>query len=123
MSSLKFFGSESSAKCGTKSLPHSTGEGRDRGAKKITPTLILPRRGGGHWNETGSQVLIPVANLKLSLATFFFVGSFLVLFVPLLSAQEKKLEPFTISYASVSGTRGPLWIAQDLGILAKYALD
>ena len=25
-------------------------------------------------------------------------------------AQEKKLDPFTISYASVSGTRGPLWI-------------
>ena len=123
MSSSKFFGSESSAKCGTKSLPPSTGEGRDRGAKKITPTLILPRRGGGHWNETGSQVLIPAANLQLSLATFFFVGSFLVLFVPLLSAQEKKLEPFTISYASVSGTRGPLWIAQDLGIFAKYGLD
>src|SRR5262249_57198102 len=89
--------------------------GRDRGAKKITPTLILPRREGGHWNETGLQVLMLAANLELSLAAFFFVGSFLVLFVPLLSAQEKKLDPFTISYASVSGTRGPLWIAQDVG--------
>jgi NitT/TauT family transport system substrate-binding protein len=38
-------------------------------------------------------------------------------------AQEKKLDPFTISYASVSGTRGPLWIAQDLGLFEKYGLD
>lgn len=38
-------------------------------------------------------------------------------------AQDKKLDPFTISYASVSGTRGPLWIAQDLGLFAKYGLD
>ena len=38
-------------------------------------------------------------------------------------AQEKKLEPFTVSYASVSGTRAPLWIAQDLGLFEKYGLD
>src|SRR5918996_3933725 len=38
-------------------------------------------------------------------------------------AQEKKLDPFTISYASVSGTRAPLWIAQDLGLFEKYGLD
>ena len=38
-------------------------------------------------------------------------------------AQEKKLEPLTISYASVSGTRAPLWIAKDLGIFEKYGLD
>lgn len=35
----------------------------------------------------------------------------------------KKLEPFTISYGSVSGNRGPLWIAQDLGLFEKYGLD
>jgi NitT/TauT family transport system substrate-binding protein len=39
------------------------------------------------------------------------------------SAQEKKFDPFTISYASVSGTRGPLWIAEDLGLFKKYGLD
>jgi NitT/TauT family transport system substrate-binding protein len=39
------------------------------------------------------------------------------------AAQEKKLDPFTISYASVSGTRAPLWIAQDLGLFEKYGLD
>jgi NitT/TauT family transport system substrate-binding protein len=38
-------------------------------------------------------------------------------------AQDKKLDPFTISYASVSGTRAPLWIAQDLGLFDKYGLD
>jgi NitT/TauT family transport system substrate-binding protein len=38
-------------------------------------------------------------------------------------AQEKKLDPFTISYASVSGTRAPLWIAKDLGLYEKYGLD
>src|SRR5713226_513687 len=38
-------------------------------------------------------------------------------------AQEKKLELLTISYASVSGTRAPLWIAKDLGLFEKYGLD
>jgi ABC-type nitrate/sulfonate/bicarbonate transport system substrate-binding protein len=38
-------------------------------------------------------------------------------------AQEKKLDSFTISYASVSGTRAPLWIAKDLGLFEKYGLD
>jgi NitT/TauT family transport system substrate-binding protein len=54
----------------------------------------------------------------------------LLLVVPILlvtfhlsRAQEKKLDPFTISYASVSGTRAPLWIAQDLGLFEKYGLD
>src|SRR5258705_1781425 len=38
-------------------------------------------------------------------------------------AQDKKLDFFTISYASVSGTRAPLWIAKDLGLFEKYGLD
>jgi NitT/TauT family transport system substrate-binding protein len=46
----------------------------------------------------------------------------LVLSVERVEAQQK-LEPFTISYASVSGTRAPLWIAQDLGLFEKYGLD
>lgn len=37
-------------------------------------------------------------------------------------AQEKK-ETVTISYASVSGTRAPLWIAKDLGLYEKYGID
>ena len=57
-------------------------------------------------------------------------GALLVLLVAALSltsnralAQEKKLEPFTVSYASISGTRAPLWIAQDFGLFPKYGLD
>src|SRR5258705_1517945 len=39
------------------------------------------------------------------------------------AAQDKKLDSFTISFASVSGTRAPLWIAKDLGLLEKYGLE
>jgi ABC-type nitrate/sulfonate/bicarbonate transport system substrate-binding protein len=39
------------------------------------------------------------------------------------SAQEKKLETMTISYASVSGTRAPLWIAKELNLYEKYGLE
>jgi ABC-type nitrate/sulfonate/bicarbonate transport system substrate-binding protein len=57
----------------------------------------------------------------------FLIVLFLVysLFVPSAksTAQDKKLDSFTISYASVSGTRGPLWIAKDLGLFEKYGLD
>jgi len=46
------------------------------------------------------------------------------LFLPnSLRAQDKKLDSFTISYASVSGTRAPLWIAKDLNLFEKYGLD
>jgi NitT/TauT family transport system substrate-binding protein len=37
--------------------------------------------------------------------------------------QDKKLELMTISYASVSGTRAPLWIAKELNLYEKYGLD
>ena len=47
----------------------------------------------------------------------------LLLAFQLSHAQEKKLDTFTISYASVSGTRAPLWIARDLGLFEKYGLD
>jgi NitT/TauT family transport system substrate-binding protein len=46
------------------------------------------------------------------------------LLLPVLTeAQDKKLDSFTISYASVSGTRAPLWIAKELGLFEKYGLD
>jgi NitT/TauT family transport system substrate-binding protein len=37
--------------------------------------------------------------------------------------QERRPDPFTVSYASVSGTRAPLWIAKDFGLFQKYGLD
>jgi ABC-type nitrate/sulfonate/bicarbonate transport system substrate-binding protein len=40
-----------------------------------------------------------------------------------LAAQDKKLDSFTVSFASVSGTRAPLWIAKDLGLFEKYGLE
>ena len=40
-----------------------------------------------------------------------------------LRAQEGKLEPLVVSYAGVTGGRGPLWIAKDLGYFEKYGLD
>src|SRR5262245_62853052 len=61
--------------------------------------------------------------MKKKIRPLLFVIAILLLTFQRSQAQEKKLDPFTISYASVSGTRGPLWIAQDLGIFAKYGLD
>ena len=60
--------------------------------------------------------------MKIRSAVLFLIGVLFVL-ACLAGAQEKKLEPFTISYASVSGTRAPLWIAKDLGLFEKYGLD
>ncbi len=39
------------------------------------------------------------------------------------SAQEKKLEPVTVSYASITGNRAPFWIAKESGIFEKYGLN
>ena len=148
-------------------LPPSTGEGRDRGAEKITPSFVLPRgrlcqsvilrrsrricffisrwksrcfafaqhdiqvicgiatqsldRGGRNRNS------LPAANYVEHGHRWFIasslIGIFLLAAVATLGAQDKKLDSFTISYASVSGTRGPLWIAKDLGLFEKYGLD
>jgi NitT/TauT family transport system substrate-binding protein len=52
-----------------------------------------------------------------------FLVAILLLVSNRAEAQERKLDPFTISYASVSGTRAPLWIAKDTGLFEKYGLD
>ena len=97
-------------------LPASTGEGRDRGARKITPSLVLPRRGEGIRSSP------PHLHSLRSLIVLFLIYSLFVLSATS-TAQDKKLDSFTISYASVSGTRGPLWIAKDLGLFEKYGLE
>ena len=38
-------------------------------------------------------------------------------------AQDKKLAPINISYASTSGLRTPLWIAKEMRLYEKYGLD
>jgi NitT/TauT family transport system substrate-binding protein len=98
-----------------------TGEGWDRGARKSTPTFVLPRRGGGHRNSEPRRRSF-VQHCR-STITSAFVCLLLLFSVTGLTAQEKKLDSFTISYASMSGTRGPLWIAKDLGLFEKYGLD
>jgi NitT/TauT family transport system substrate-binding protein len=70
-----------------------------------------PRQGREDKKQMNRQALL------LFLCAIVLLGSYRA------DAQEKKLDPFTISYASVSGTRGPLWIAQDLGLFDKYGLD
>ena len=60
--------------------------------------------------------------MKSNPALLFLIS--IVLLTPrAVAAQEKKLDSFTISYASVSGTRAPIWIAKDLGLFEKYGLD
>ncbi len=53
----------------------------------------------------------------------YFIASLFLFFGPALLAQEKKLEPLVVSYASVSGSRAPLWIAKEMGLFEKYGLD
>jgi ABC-type nitrate/sulfonate/bicarbonate transport system substrate-binding protein len=68
------------------------------------------------WRERKDEM----KNLK---AVFRLIVAASILSCGPASAQEKKLETMTISYASVSGTRAPLWIAKDLNLYEKYGLD
>ncbi|MGE5307320.1 MAG: ABC transporter substrate-binding protein [Alphaproteobacteria bacterium] len=43
--------------------------------------------------------------------------------ISIVRAQEKKLAPINISYASTSGLRTPLWIAKEMHLYEKYGLD
>ena len=63
------------------------------------------------------------STINKKLAFLLLVMFFLVMPARNVEAQDKKLDSFTISYASVSGTRAPLWIAKDLGLFEKYGLD
>ena len=38
-------------------------------------------------------------------------------------AQDIKLERLVVSYAGMSGSRAPLWIAKELKLFEKYGLD
>ena len=49
--------------------------------------------------------------------------SVLLLFSLPLARAEAQLAPIRISYATTSGTRLPLWIAQDAKLFEKYGLD
>jgi ABC-type nitrate/sulfonate/bicarbonate transport system substrate-binding protein len=52
----------------------------------------------------------------------------ILLMVPMIAAsaawsQEKRLDTLHVSYVSVSASRAPLWIAQEMGLYEKYGLD
>ena len=58
------------------------------------------------------------------IALYFFAYLISVLcHVPLTYAQDGKLERAVVSYAGISGLRGPLWIAKETGLFEKYGLD
>jgi NitT/TauT family transport system substrate-binding protein len=59
----------------------------------------------------------------LKVTFLLLVVYFLALTASKSAAQDKKLDSLTISYASVSATRAPLWIAKDLGLFEKYGLE
>jgi NitT/TauT family transport system substrate-binding protein len=60
--------------------------------------------------------------MKVQIISWFIAWAMCLSLKPA-DAQDKKLDAFTISYASVSGTRAPLWIADDLRLFEKYGLD
>jgi len=64
-----------------------------------------------------------VTHLHLTKCVWLFVGIAIAYFPWRSWAQDKKLDSFTISFASVSATRAPLWIAKDLGLFEKYGLE
>jgi NitT/TauT family transport system substrate-binding protein len=53
----------------------------------------------------------------------FLTVALLLIFASSVWTQEKKLEPLVVSYASVSGSRAPLWIAKEAGLFEKHGLD
>src|SRR5882724_4939292 len=53
----------------------------------------------------------------------FSTVALLFVFASAVAAQDKRLEPVVVSYASVSGSRAPLWIAKEMGLFEKYGLD
>lgn len=57
--------------------------------------------------------------------TLFFLAWLVTAFcdAALAFAQEGKLERAVVSYAGMSGLRGPLWIAKETGLFEKYGLD
>jgi NitT/TauT family transport system substrate-binding protein len=57
---------------------------------------------------------------RLFLLTWFLTTYF---DVSLVFAQDGKLERAVVSYAGMSGLRGPLWIAKETGLFEKYGLD
>ena len=106
-------------------VPSLTGDGMDGDAtaSNSTPTFVpstklrtvSPRRGG--------EELIVDINLSRrarwrALLVFIFAFAYCSG-----AANAQQLETLNVSYASVTGSRLPLWIAKDAGLFEKYGLN
>src|SRR4030095_465908 len=98
-----------------------TGEGKDRGAthaikREGAPTFLLLRRGRGLGNR------VPALSLCAFGIKTILVGILFFLFTSFGVASAQQLETLNVSYASVTGSRLPLWIAKDAGLFEGYGL-
>ena len=59
--------------------------------------------------------------MRISLLTLALLSS--LMFIQLIHGQDKKLEKFFLSNSTLSESRAPLYIAQDLKLFEKYGLD
>ena len=105
----------------------STGKGRDRGDSGITcrdalpcgtPTFVLPRGGGGNPRKKRPNWWSPYHHLFFTVLSS--IGFILFFFTAHVSAEQ--FDSLNVSYASVTGSRIPLWIAKDAGLFQKYGL-
>jgi len=66
-----------------------------------------------------------MTNRVRKMTVLYFLASFVtaLCYAPLAFAQEGKLERMVVSYAGISGLRGPLWIAKEMRLFEKYGLD
>ncbi len=62
--------------------------------------------------------------LRKTIASLLLLNLFLLRYnLPVIFAQPDKLERLVVSYAGITGGRGPLWIAKELKLFEKYGLD
>src|SRR5262249_9821875 len=98
----------------------STGKGRDRGdsfLRLCTPTFVRPCRGRG--NRTRKFA----TNSWLDCRFWFALVNVVILTsIALPDADAQQLDTLNVSYASVTGSRIPLWIAKDAGLFEKHSL-
>ena len=78
-----------------------------------------------NWEKEGEKGIMNQM-MPSRTAILFIVSVAIAIFLMSASigtAQDKKLAPVNISYASTSGIRTPLWIAKEMGLYEKYGLD
>ena len=87
---------------------------------RLASEIFLSSLQEGFRRHAGHNSLQFGARVKLTIAFFF---GMLWISAPAVYAQDKRPDPLIVSYASVSGSRAPLWIAKEAGIFEKHGLD